>query len=80
MVVGYFVCPGIEFRGVLEFAYFIEDDLVAFLEDVFGVGGAGGYRKNIAVKSGLEPTEQFFVEIDWLGAGVQGAWEDSFSQ
>jgi hypothetical protein len=28
----------------------------------------------------LEPTEQFFVEIDWLGAGVQGAWEDSFSQ
>ena len=67
LVVGYFVGPGIEFVGLLEFAYFIDDDSIAFLKYVLGVGGAGSHRKNVAIESGLESTEQLFVEVDGLG-------------
>jgi hypothetical protein len=37
------------------------------LKYVLGVGGAGSHRKNVAIESGLESTEQLFVEIDGLG-------------
>ena len=67
MVVGYFVGPGIKFVRLLKFADFVDDDAVAFLEDVFGVGGTGGHRENVAVESGLKSTEQLFVEVDGLG-------------